>query len=133
MRLLERADERQHRVDSALVGADDDAADADVAQVGDGGGRLVNEPQQPRGVVEQHLAGVGQRPVARRAIDQPLPGAVFEPADRLADRGLRPAELVGRAREAPLGGDNGEHAEVFERHVQIRAASGMSVNKIIHY
>ena len=113
---LERLDQRQHRVHAAFVRADEHAALLDVAQVGDRAGRLVDQTQQPVGVLEQQLAGVGQRAVARRPIDQPLAGAVLEPPDRLADRRLRPAKLAGRPREAPLGGDGGEHAEILEGH-----------------
>ena len=72
MLALERVDERQHRVHAALVRADEHAALLDVAQVGDGPGGLVGQPQQPVGVVEQQLAGVGQRAVAGRPVDQPL-------------------------------------------------------------
>ena len=88
----------------------------DVAQVGDGPGGLVGEPQQPRRVVEQQLAGVGQRAVARGPVDEPLAGIVLEPADGLAHGRLGPAQLPGGPREAALGGHHGEDPQVLEGH-----------------
>ena len=46
--LLERRDQRQHGVHAGLVRADEHAPLLDVAQVGDGAGGLVDEPQEPR-------------------------------------------------------------------------------------
>ena len=114
--LLERRDERQHGVHAGLVRADQHAALLDVAQVGDGRRGLVDEPQEPRRVLEEHFPRVGQRAVARRPVDELLARAVLEPADRLAHRGLRAAELAGGAREAAFGGHHGEDAEILEGH-----------------
>ena len=59
-------------MDAALVRADEHAALPDVAQLGHGAGRLVGQPEQPGRVVEEQLARVGERAVARRSVDQPL-------------------------------------------------------------
>ena len=53
------------RVDAALVGADEHAALPDVAQVGDGAGRLVGQPQQPR--ARSRAAARRRRSACRRA------------------------------------------------------------------
>ena len=72
--------------------------------------------QQARGVVLQEPAGLGQGAVARRAVEQPLPELFFEPPDGLADGRLGPVELLGRPREAALGGDRRENGEVLQLH-----------------
>ena len=53
------------------------------------------------GVLEQHLAGLGQRhrPRAARTIDESMPDGFLERGDLLRDRALRVAELGGRLRE----------------------------------
>ncbi len=61
--LLERRDERQHGVDAAFVGADEHAALANLAQVGDGRRRLVGQPEEAGAVLEEHFAGGGERAV----------------------------------------------------------------------
>ncbi len=114
--LLERGDERQQTGDAGLVCANQHAALAHVAKLGDGVRGLVGQPKEARGVVEQELAGVGQRAVAGRPVDEPLAARVLEPADGLAHGGLGPPQLAGGAREAALGRDGDEDAEILECH-----------------
>ena len=105
VRLPEPLDERQHGVHRRLVGADQHAAAAQVAQVLDGAFGLLGQAQQALGVVAQQPAGVGQRGVLGGPVEQPLADALLEPADRLADRRLGPVQLHGGPREAAFGGD----------------------------
>ena len=103
VRLPEPGDERQHDVHRGFVGADEDAAAAQVAQVLDGALRLLRQAEQPLGVVAQQAPGVGQGGVLGGAVEQPLADALLEPADGLADRRLGPVQLHRGPREAPFG------------------------------
>ena len=73
-----------------------------VAQLAHGRLGLLGEPHEPLAVVLQHPAGLGQRAVLRRAVEQPLAELVLEPAHRLADGRLRAVHLGRGAREAAL-------------------------------
>ena len=105
VRLAEAGDQRQHGVHRRLVGANQHAAAAQVAQVLDRALGLLGQAQQALGVVAEEPAGVGQGGVLGGAVEQPLADAVLEPADRLADRRLGAVQLHRRPGEAPLGGD----------------------------
>ena len=105
VRLAEARDQRQHGVHRRLVGADQHAAAAQVAQVLDRGLGLLRQPEQALGVVAQQPAGVGQGGVLGGAVEQALADALLEPADRLADGRLGAVQLHGRPGEAPLGGN----------------------------
>ena len=54
--------------------------------------------------LEQSLARLGERHASGRAREQAHAEPSFQPADRLAEAGLRNSELCGRAREAPCAG-----------------------------
>ena len=111
-------------MDAALVRADEHPPLPDLPQVRDGTAGLLSQPKQPRAVLEEHLAGVGQRPVARRPVDQPLACRGFQPPDGLADGRLGPVELPRRPRKAPLGGHRDEYAKVLEGHHERRGRTG---------
>ena len=92
----ELLDVRQQAVDGGLVGADDDAAAADLLQLAHRRLRLVGQPEQPLRVVLEQPSGLGQRAVARRAVEEPLPQLVLDAADRLADGRLGPVQAPRR-------------------------------------
>ena len=104
----EALDDRQQRVDRRLVRADDDPPAADLLQLAHRRLGLGRQPQQPRGVVLQQRARLGQRAVARRPVEELVPELVLEPPDGLADGRLGAVQLLGRLGEAPLGRDGDE-------------------------
>src|SRR5262245_57173018 len=91
---LETLDERKDGVDGALVGSEQDAPFLDIAQLGNRARSLVGQPEETMGVVEQQVACVGQGAVPGRSVDQSLSGSFLQTANRLADRRLRPSELL---------------------------------------
>ena len=105
MRVAEAVDERQQRVHRAFVRADEHAAAAQVAQLADGLLGFFREAHQPLRVVAQHAAGLGQRALLRRSVEQPLAELVLEPPDGLADGRLGPMQLGRGPRKAALGRD----------------------------
>ena len=121
--VAESADQRQQRVNGALVGADEDAAAAQIAQLTHGGLGLFAEAHQPLRVVAQDASRFGQGALLRGPIEQALAQLLLEPADGLADGRLRAVELGGRAREAALGGD-GEKDLQFGQFHRYASASG---------
>ena len=116
MRLPEPGDERQHDVHRRLVGANQHAAAAQVAQVLDGNLRLLGQAQQPLGVVAQQPPGVGQGGVLGGPVEEPLADALLEPPDRLADGRLGPVQLHGGPGEAPFGRNLKEYAQFAQFH-----------------
>ena len=114
--LAEALDQRQEHVDRGLVGADEDPAALEVAQVADRRFGLFGEPHQTLRVVEEHPAGLGELAVLGRAIEEPLAEVVLETADRLADRRLRAMQARGGAREAALRGDGQKDLKLCEIH-----------------
>ncbi len=94
----------------ASLAPDQDAAATQVAQVLDRALGFLGQPQQPLGVVAKEPAGFGQGGVLGGAVEQPLPDAFLEPADRLADGRLGPVQLHGRPGEAPFGRDLQKYA-----------------------
>ena len=115
MDLVKGLDEGQDRMHAALVRSDEDPALTDVPEVGDGAGGFVGQAQQARGVVAEHIPGVGQGTVTRGPVDQALAEGVFESSNSLAGRWLRPAELPRGARKAAFGSHGHEHAQIIER------------------
>ena len=103
--LPEARHQRQQRVHGRLVGADQHAAAAQVAQLAHRRFGLLGEPHEPLPVVLQHAARVGQRAALRRAVEQLLAEVGFETPDGLADGRLRAMHLGGGARKAALLGD----------------------------
>ena len=104
LRMLAREtiDDRQQAVDRRLVRPDDDPAAADLLELPDGRlGLAASRSSRVRVVLEQP-AGLGQRAVARGAVEQPLAQLVLQPADGLADRRLGPVQLLGGRREASI-------------------------------
>jgi hypothetical protein len=119
--VAETHDERKYRVYRGFVGADQDPTALKIPQFLDGALRLFRQAQQALGVVPEDPARFGQRGVLGRPVEQSLPDTVLEPADGLADRGLRPVELHRRTRKAALAGDRQKHTEFTEFH---RKSSG---------
>jgi hypothetical protein len=76
------------------------------------------------GVPEQQYARLGQRdrPWAAGPVDQPLADDALQRRDLLADRGLRVAELLGRATERAVLRDRlqGDQVTQFESEPVIR-------------
>src|SRR3546814_20640398 len=68
-----------------------------------------------RRAFEEHLARLGQPDAARRAHEQRRADARFERLDRLADRGRRDAEVLGRGRQAPPFREAPESLNTVER------------------
>ena len=86
----------------AFVRADEHAAASQVPQLADRLLRFVRETHQALRIVAQHTAGLGQRPLLGRSIEQPLTELVLETPDRLADRRLGTMQLCRGARKAAL-------------------------------
>jgi hypothetical protein len=112
----ESLDVRQQAVHGRFVGADDDAAAAHLLQLADGRLRLAGEPEEPLRIVLQEASGLGQRAVARRAVEQPLAQLILDPPDRLADGGLRPVQAPRRGRKAAIRGHREESRQVRQLH-----------------
>jgi hypothetical protein len=75
---------------------------------------LLDETEDRVGVLEQHLAGVGQGDgaAALGALDQSVSDPPLEDRDLLADRRLREAEACRGAAEGALAGDRPQCREV---------------------
>ncbi len=109
--------QRQERVHGRFVGADEHAAAAQVAQLAHGRLGLFRQTHEPLTVVLQHASSVRQRAALRRTVEQLLAQIGFEPADRLADRGLRSMHFGRGAGEAPLLRDGQKDAQGHEVHI----------------
>ena len=114
--LAKARDERQQGVHGRLVGADQHAAAPQVAQFAHGRLRLLGEPHEAAAVVLQHAAGVGQRAVLRRPVEERFAEAGLEAPDGLADGGLGAVHFGGGAREAALLGDGQEDRQSLHVH-----------------
>ena len=119
MGLGEPVEKRQERVHRRLVGADDDAPAADLLQLAHGHFGVRRQAQQPAGILLKQPPRFGQRAVADRTIEEPVAQLFFEPADRLADGGLRAMQLLGGDREAALGRDRHKCAQILQLHRRI--------------
>ena len=82
--------------------------------------RFVVERQQAARVAEHLLTGRGDREAAAGFRKQRLAGLLFEPAHLQADRGLRPADPPGGAREAAE--IDREHQR--SQHIEVEADRG---------
>ena len=102
--LAEARHQRQQRVDGRLVGANQHAPAAQIAQLAHRRLGFLGQPHQPLPVVLQHPAGVGERAALRRSVEQLLAELVLETPHRLADGRLRAVHLGGGARETALVG-----------------------------
>ena len=60
------------------------------------------------------LSRFGRRDIAGRAYQQPHPHSLFQAPDGVAERGLRRRKPSGRAREAPLLGDNQKRDQITQ-------------------
>ena len=114
-----RLEQGQQGVNRRLVGANHDASPAHLLQLAYGRFRLRREPEEPRGVLPQENARLGQRAVSGRPVEELVPELVFQPPDGLADSRLRAVESLGRLRKAPVGGDGNESVEVLQLHPPI--------------
>ena len=103
-------------MDRGFVGADDDAAAAHLLELADGELGVGGEGQQAAGIVLEEAAGLGQRAVARRAVEQAIPELFFEAFDGLADRRLGPVELLCGLGKTSLGRDGRENGEILQLH-----------------
>ena len=95
---------------------DDQLPAAQVPHVVERRQRLILEVHQPLGVLQQHLAGVGQHPTPARPIEERLADLIFETLDDLADGGLCPVERLGRFGEAAFAHDGHECFELEQVH-----------------
>ena len=112
----EALDVRQQAVHGRLVGAHDHAAAAHLLELLDGGLGLAGQPQQPLRVILEQTAGLGERAVPGRPVEQPLAQLILDPADRLADGRLGPVEAARRGGETPVRGDGEKRGQVRELH-----------------
>ena len=106
----------QQHVDGRLVDPDDHPPAPQLLQLAHRVHRFVPQARHALGVIEQDRAGLRQPPGLRRSVEQPLAELVLQPADRLADRGLRAVQPGRRPREAPLGRDHPEHLKLVQFH-----------------
>ena len=93
-----------------------DVASPDLLELAHGQFGVGRQPQQPRRIVLEQHACLGERAVAGSAIEQPVSDGILEPADSLADGRLGAVQLPRRDREAPLRGDGHERAKVVDLH-----------------
>ena len=77
---------------------------------------LAGQPEQALGVVLQQPAGLGERAVARRAVEQSLPQLILDAAHRLADGRLRPVETPRGGGKTAVSGHRQERGEVRQLH-----------------
>ena len=114
--LAEARDERQQGVHGGLVGADEHASAAEVAQFADRRFGFLGEPDQPLSVVLEHLPGLGQRAGLGRPVEQLLAELELQPPHGLADRRLRAVHLGGGARKTALLRHGQKHLQGSEVH-----------------
>lgn len=78
--------------------------------------RALDEPEDVVRVLEQHVAGLGERHGAAplRPFDQPVADPPLEDRNLLADRRLGEAETCCCASERPLAGDRPQRREVAQ-------------------
>ncbi len=96
-------------------------ADADVTapylgQLGQVGARLVELAEHGADPGQEQLPGVGERDAAGGALEQRGSELGLQPPDLRRDRGLRDAQLLGRAAEAAAGRDRLEVGELPQLH-----------------
>ena len=106
----------EQRVNCGFVGADNYSAAPNLLQFANGDFGVRGEGQQPGRVLEQEPPGLGQGAVAHRPIEKPVAQLFLEPPNRLADRRLRPVQLLRRHREAALRRDGDECAKILQLH-----------------
>ena len=103
-----------------LAGRDADRARGLLAQLAERGEVRI-DLVEPRGDgAQQALARFGRRHAARGAGQQPQSEPLLQPADSMAERGLRDAELGCGPREAPFprhGDEREQVVEVLARHL----------------
>ena len=116
MRVAKAIDERQQRVHRAFVCSHEHTPAAQVPQFAHGLLRFVRETHQPLRIIAQHAAGLGQRSLLGRSIEQALAELVLETADGLADSWLGTMQLGRGARKASLGGYGQKDLQFGEIH-----------------
>ena len=99
-----------------LVGGQRQPPGAQLADVLEGGQRLLPKVQQPLGMHRQDAAGVGQQAAPARPVEERPADLILEPLDGLADGRLRAVERLGRGREAALPDDGQEGFQLGEFH-----------------
>ena len=112
----EAVDVRQQGMDGRFVGADDDPPAPDLLELPDRQLGLAGQSEQALGVVLKQPAGLGQRAVARGAVEQPLAELILDAPDRLADGRLGPVEPAGRRREAVIGRNREKCRQILQLH-----------------
>jgi len=72
------------------------------------------KPKDALRVHEQTLAGIRQHDAAAGALKERLIDDILQPLHLLAERGLRPADALGRAAQRPHFRDDGERSQQFD-------------------
>ena len=129
--LAEPRDEVQDGVHRRLVGADEHAAAAQIAELTNRGFGLLRQPQEAVGVVPEEPSRVGQGGVLGRAVEQALADAFLQPADRLADRRLRAVELHGRPAKSYVRWQPSEKPAILSIPCRLSLISVDNSNRII--
>ena len=115
--LLETVDQRQRQLPAdARRQPDGDTADRLVAAGAEILARMRHQLQHRHAMIEQALAGVGQRDAAAVAQEELLAQFGLEAAHLAAERGLRDVEHHGSLAEAAEFGDVDEIFELLEIH-----------------
>ena len=109
-------DVRQEVERRRLVGADREAAGRVVAQLRERVVHLRPQVVEPARVVEHEAAGVGEKQLLARPVDQALAQLRLEPLDRERHGRLRAKQLLRGAREAALGRHGPEHLQRIPLH-----------------
>ncbi|GAB9170963.1 hypothetical protein BDS110ZK17_58360 [Bradyrhizobium diazoefficiens] len=97
-----------------LAGGDPDGAGRRLAQRGQRRQLRVDLRKARSDIAQQALAGFRRCDAAGGAGEQPQAEPLLQRAHGVAERGLRHAELGGRAGEAALAGDREEGEEVVD-------------------
>ena len=113
----ELVQQRQQVQASQLVGRDDQLSPAQVPHIVHGRQRLFLQVEQSLGMLQQHLAGVGQHAAPAGTVEERLPDLVLEPLNDLADRRLRAVQGLGRLGKAAFPDDGDERLELEEVHL----------------
>lgn len=88
----------------------------DRGQLGQVGARPVELAEHDADPGQEQLPGVGERDAAGSALEQRGPELGLQPPDLRRNRGLRDAQLLGRAAEAAVAHDRLEVGELPQLH-----------------
>ena len=113
-------DDRQQKKYGVLIGADGDLAVVKITHLDQGSLGRVPQIQHLAGVIEQDLAGEGERTVLGRAVKKALTDLGLEPSDGLADRRLSAVEHLGGPRKTALARDRYQNLKLIDIHNPVR-------------